>query len=194
MIPSGPSSGEEGRPLVPTLGPRLSGSGILGSPVAAETEASEKGRRRQSGPRRLLRRPRGDSRPNLELAHCAWAPAGPCPPEVRFPPRGSRTPRDWGLFLRFLAGDLPSVPTLASAIRGNAHVAPAAGPGDDKAGGPPRAALRLLRSQPLRCGSVRAAPLVLAEGPHAPAPSSCSRLLRFLNSFGAVKVCLCSLL
>lgn len=102
-----------GGPLVPTLGPRLSGSGIRGSPAAAETGVSEKGRRQRSGPRRLLRRPRGDSRPNLEVAHCAWAPAGPCPPEVRFPPRGGRTPRDWGLFLRCLAGDLPSAAHLS---------------------------------------------------------------------------------
>lgn len=47
------------------------------------------------------------------------------------------------------------LPVLASTIRENDRMAPAAGPGEDKAGGPLGAALRLLRSQPLSRGSFR---------------------------------------
>lgn len=69
--------------------------GVGGSPgCLGILGASEKGGPRQSGPRRLLRRPRGNSRPSVWLSRCAWVPGGPCSPRVRFPPPGSHSRRD----------------------------------------------------------------------------------------------------
>lgn len=178
-----PSPGEEGRPLVQPFGPRLFGLGILGSPARAETlGASVKGGRQQSGRRRLLRRPRGEWRPNPELARCGWVAAGPSPPRARFPPPGSRTRRDRRRLLSPFAGD-PSfppqlyspLPTSASGTGANARLVPAAGLGEDRAGEP----------WALLCGSLGPGPFGSCCGTTRSCPPSRPRLLGFLNSFGA---------
>lgn len=107
-------------------------------------KATEKGRRRQSGRRRLLRTPRGHSRPNPELTPCAWSPKVPA--LLRFASRLGGV---------VLGETCPLFPTLASGIGGKAFKAPAAGPGEDRAGDPLGAALRLPLSQPVRGWSVR---------------------------------------
>lgn len=175
--PPRPSPGEKGRPLVSPLGPRLSSPANLGSLGHLETlGAWEKGGLRQSGPSRLLRTPLRNLRPSLWLPRRAWIPAVPCPPRVRFPPPASRTRRDWRAapLSHCRRPALPSPPQPP-------------GPAGIPAWLPLLGSVRLGLGTPGRCPAAPSvlAPLVLAAGLHAPAPSSCPHLLRFLNSFGA---------
>lgn len=172
--------------MVQPFGPRLFGLGILGSPARAETlGASVKGGRQQSGRRRLLRRPRGEWRPNPELARCGWVAAGPSPPRARFPPPGSRTRRDRRRLLSPFAGDPSFPPQLYSP-------SPPHGPGRARtlAWFPPLGSARTGLGSLGRCSAAPSAlaPSVLAARLHAPVllpvPASSAFLTRLEQSQG----------
>lgn len=143
--------------------------------------------RGRSGPKLLLGRSQGYSRPNPELARCVWVPAGLCPPRVRFLPPQSRTRRDRRRLLRSLAGHPPSAPHLSlQDPRERSHGSRCWGPARIGLGASLGLSPAAPGSQPLRGGGLRPG----SFGPRWVSSRSCSfllslHLLRFLNLFGA---------
>lgn len=135
-----PSLGEEGRPLVRPLGPRLSGLGNLGYPAGAEALGLQKRTRSGGVGRGGSWGGRAGTKCPTRSSHAACGfPQGSA--LLGFASRlhrvglgetggGSSVP---------LPEIRPLLPTSAPRTRGNAHMAFAAGPGEDRAGGVPRA-------------------------------------------------------
>lgn len=142
--------------------------------------------RGRSGPKLLLGRSQGYSRPNPELARCVWVPAGLCPPRVRFLPPQSRTRRPEAappFPCRTPAFCSPPQPPGPS---GTLTWLPLLGPARIGLGASLGLSPAAPGSQPLRGGGLRPG----SFGPRWGSSRSCSfllslHLLRFLNLFGA---------